>query len=245
MNTSSGWSYFLYRRLANLITCELRLPGNHPLALDSKYQVNSLQDVFCHPFYWQIFGWLDAAPNLIVDLGAHCGHFSMLADVCFQARFGEAQPEYLLIEPNAELLPVIEKNLSRSGLCPRHVLEQGLVGARSGDGILWVNPKNYLSSSVQSAPSTKSMKVGYVDLEQLLNGRDIDLLKVDIEGAEYEFAANYPELLGRVKYLMIEIHAEEEKKRQQLNQCLKEAGLQLVGDPLDHGSYLLARYQRR
>src|SRR5271169_5785656 len=115
---SSRLRAFLYRRLAAWITCELKLLGQHPLFLDSKFQVNSLQDVFCHPFYWQVFRWLKSPPRLVVDLGAHCGHFSMLADMCFRIQFSKSETEFLLLEPNPELVPVIERNLQRSGLCP-------------------------------------------------------------------------------------------------------------------------------
>ena len=113
------WRSFLYRRLARWITCEVKLLGQHPLALDNKFQVNSLQDVFCHPFYWQLYNWLPEPPRLVVDLGAHCGHFSMLADVCFRTQFGAVDPEYLLVEPNPKLTPVIRRNLQKSGLCTR------------------------------------------------------------------------------------------------------------------------------
>lgn len=62
------WRSFLYRRLARWITCEVKLLGQHPLALDNKFQVNSLQDVFCHPFYWQLYNWLLEPPQQVVDL---------------------------------------------------------------------------------------------------------------------------------------------------------------------------------
>ncbi len=240
------WRAFFYRRLAPWITCEVQLPGNHPLSLDNKYQVNSLQDVFCHPFYWQVYGWLNRPPQLVVDLGAHCGHFSMLADVCFQVQFGaEVEPaEYLMIEPNPRLLPVIRRNLSKSGLCRRHVLQQGLVGSRNGTGTLWVSSKNYLSASLQPGISTRGVPAEFLDLEQLVSERQVDLLKVDIEGAEYDLVANYPELLQRVDKLMIEIHSAPEERQKEFNASLAEAGLQPVGQVVSHGGFQLARFQR-
>lgn len=238
------WRSFLYRRLARLITCEIKLLGDRPLALDNKFQVNSLQDVFCHPFYWQLYGWLEQAPGLVVDLGAHCGHFSMLADVCFQTRFGTVQPEYLLIEPNPELIPVIRRNLSKSGLCQHHVLEQGLVGNREGEATLWVSPTNYLSASLQQGASTRGIPAEYLDLEKLVGDRTVDLLKVDIEGAEYEMVSNYPRLLKRVQKLMMEIHSAPKTRQDELHASLERAGLRPVGRPLDHSGYQLAMFQR-
>ena len=239
------WRSFLYRRLARLITCELKLLGHRPLALDNKFQVNSLQDVFCHPFYWQVYNWLDESPKLVLDLGAHCGHFSMLADVCIQVRFGDVQPEYLLVEPNPKLIPVIQRNLSRSGLCSRHELRQGLVGARAGAATLWVSPSNYLSASLQRGQSTTGIPASYLNLDDLVGNRTIDLLKVDIEGAEYELVANYPGLLERVQKMMIEIHSASDSNQKDLRAAIERAGLQRVGQVLEHSGYQLASYQRR
>lgn len=242
---SQKFQAFLYRRLARWITCEVQLLGRHPLALDSKFQTNSLQDVFFHPFYWQLYGWLTSAPRLVVDLGAHCAHFSMLADICFRTQFGEVSPEYILVEPNPPLIEVIARNLNRSGLCPRHSVHQGLVGARSGSATLWVSSKNYLSSSLERGTATRPVRAEYLDLEPLVGDRPIDLLKMDVEGAEYEVIANYPALLRRIRHLMIEIHSESKQKQEQLFEDLSNGGLDLVRPPLKHGGYQLAMFQRK
>ncbi len=245
MATFRSLRAFLYRRLANWITCEVRLLGRHPLAFDSKFQTNSLQDVFCHPFYWQLYGWLPGAPKLIVDLGAHCGHFSMLAGTCFSIQFPEAQPEYILVEPNPKLVKVIRNNLQRSGLCRHHLIHQGLVGAsRSGAATLWVSPRNYLSASLSRRPETRGMAAQFFDLEDLVNGRSIDLLKVDIEGAEFDFIEQYPHLLGRVTAMMIEIHGTNEARQQLLYSQLQAVGLRLKAPPIGQGSDNLAMFQR-
>ncbi len=236
---------FLYRRLARWITCEVRLLGQHPFALDSKFQVNSLQDVFFHPFYWQLYSWLPAVPRLVVDLGAHCAHFSMLADLCFRARFGNVESDYVLIEPNPRLIPIIARNLKRSGLCPRNRVYQGLVGAsRAGCGTLWVHPKNYLSAGLTRAPSTRGIQAPYLDLETVVGSRAIDLLKVDIEGAEFDFVENYRELLGRVGTLVIEIHGAPEGREASLYHRLVEAGLRPWAEPLKREACSLAMFRR-
>jgi FkbM family methyltransferase len=236
---------FLYRRLARWITCQIRLLGKHPLAFDSKYQVNSLQDVFCHPFYWQIYGWLPNAPELIVDLGAHCGHFSMLADVCFRVQFPGIQPDYILIEPNPKLVNVIRNNLAQSGLCPRHVVHQGLVGGRrDGSATLWISAKNYLSASLARGSNTSGVDADFFDLESVVGGRRIDLLKIDIEGAEFDFVEQYPELLERVLAVMVEIHKTSEDRLGRFHAQMQRAGLQLRTPVLRHGPDLLALFQR-
>jgi FkbM family methyltransferase len=245
MTFAHRWRSFLYRRLAQLVTCEVKLLGSHPLALDNKYQINSFQDVFCHPFYWQIYGWLDQPPQLVVDLGAHCGHFSMLADVCCREKFGAAvQTEYLLVEPNPRLIPIIRRNLAKSGLCTRHRVQEGLVGDRQGAATLWVSPSNYLSASLQRGASTIGVSANYLDLEKLVGNRSVDFLKVDIEGAEYQLVATYPELFQRVQKMMIEIHSAPQARQRELRASLERAGLRPTGPRFYHNGYQLAMFQR-
>jgi FkbM family methyltransferase len=238
-------SAFLYRRLARFITCEVRLLGSHPLAFDSKFQVNSLQDVFCHPFYWQLYGWLPKTPQLIVDLGAHCGHFSLLADTCFRIQFPDSDPEFILVEPNPKLIGTIRKNLQRSGLCRQHTIHQGLVGCmRSGTTTLWVSSKNYLSASLNAASGMRPMPANFIDLESLTKGRFVDLLKIDIEGAEFDFAGQYTQFLSRVQALMIEIHGADKEQHRLLYSRFDQAGLKLKAPPVEHGGHILAMFQR-
>ena len=238
------WRAFLYRRFARWVTCQVSLAGNHCLALDSKYQLNSFQDVFCDPFYWQVYTWVSSQPKLVVDLGAHCGHFSMLADVCFRARFGMSDSEYLLIEPNPKLLPVIARNLVRSGLCSRNRVLHGLVGAaRGGSGTLWVHSKNFLSASVDQMAAGRAVEVPYLDLEAAVGDRPIDLLKVDIEGAEFALVDNYAAVFDRVATLIIEIHAAPELVEAKMRHDLRACGLTPIAEQ-DHGSYRLVVFQR-
>jgi FkbM family methyltransferase len=226
------WQAFLYRRLARWITCQVSLfPGNHRLALDNKFQVNSFQDVFCDPFYWQLYTFVSSPPKLVVDLGAHCAHFSMLADVCFRARFGAGDTEYLLVEPNKRLLPVIERNLARSRLCAKNRVLHGLVGAsRAGSGTLWVHPKNFLVSSVGQIADSRAVEVPFVDLDAAVGNRTIDLLKVDIEGAEFALVDNYPAIFRRTQMLVMEIHEAEPGLQKKLRDDLRDCGLEPIAE---------------
>jgi len=61
---------FLYRRLCRWITCSFTLWPGAWVAIDSKFARLSFQDVFCDPFYWQVFQWIRPAPKLVVDCAA-------------------------------------------------------------------------------------------------------------------------------------------------------------------------------
>jgi FkbM family methyltransferase len=217
--------FFLYRRLARWITCEFKLKNNSKIALKNKYEIASFKDVFCHPFYWQVFQWVHEPPKLVVDCGAHCGHFSILADICFESKFGVSNTQYLLVEPNPYLLPIIQKNVLEAGLAHRVELKQGLLGTRSGEGTLWINHKNYLATGLHYCKGAKPFKVPYLELLEIVGNRTIDLMKIDIEGGEFEFIRSNLELLSQVNLIFMELHEAPQKMHQELFEDLESVGL--------------------
>lgn len=77
-----------------------------------------------------------------------------------------------------------------------------------------------------------------------MGARTIQLLQVDIEGAEYDLIANYPALFQRVERLMMEIHTASPERTRELNAALAAAGLRPFGRTLDHAGFQLAMFQR-
>jgi hypothetical protein len=109
---------------------------------------------------------------------------------------------------------------------------------------LWVCPRNYLSASLDRGPQTRAVPAEFFDLESLVKGRPIDLLKVDIEGAEFDFVDNYYGLLQRTQAVMIEVHEAPGQRKTSLYSQLNQAGLWLRGTPIENGEATLAMFQR-
>ncbi|CAN5450701.1 hypothetical protein BH10PLA1_BH10PLA1_21000 [soil metagenome] len=245
-NTGVNWNSFLYRRLARWITYQVRLWEGATLLLDSKYQAASFNDVFCDPFYWQVYNYIDPAPKWVVDCGANCGHFALLVEKCIRARHGSSSCRYLLIEPNPLLQDTIGRNLRSSRMAERCVVEQKLCGSsEKGSARLWVNPKNFLASSFEPAPGAKPYEVAYVDLNKIGDGGPIDLMKVDIEGGEFELVRSNRDALRRVKTLMLELHGSDVALHEELFSTLAEVGLRPVL-PIrkDHSGFQLIVFRR-
>jgi FkbM family methyltransferase len=238
---------FLYRRLSPWITCELKIPFDSKIELSSKYDVSSFYDVFCHPFYWQIFKYLDQEnlPNLVVDCGAHCGHFTILSEVCIRTKSRSANTQYILVEPNPFLIPVIEKNIKDANINSRADIQQGLLGNKAGVDTLWINNKNYLTSSLQPQENSKPYQVSYINLLKLVGEQKIDLMKIDIEGGEYEFIPANLQLLSRTNLLFIEIHSATEQIQYELYNSLESVGLRMVDDPIKNDDHQLLIFQRQ
>lgn len=234
-----GLSAFLYRRLARWITCELGIPGCGTIALRSKYEVASASDVFCHPFYWQLFQWIDRPPALIVDCGAHCGHFSVLAEACCRARFGSCTAEHLLIEPNPGLLPVCRRNVNSAGFGNRVQVIQALLGSETGTTQLWVNSHNYLTSSGSPTPGSVPRTVPARRLGDIVGTRCVDLLKLDVEGAEYRIVPQELELLSRARLICMELHDAAPIEQKRVLDALESTGHELLIPPVASSGHRL------
>jgi FkbM family methyltransferase len=238
-------NYFLYRRLCRWVTCKLRLPFAAGVSLASKYDVASFQDVFCHPFYWQAFARMEEPPQLVVDCGANCGHFSVLIDSCIRVKFGKSRAHYVLVEPNPLLLPILKRNLEEAGLASRSEIVSGLLGPKSGASTLWVHPKNFLASSLMPFPGASPTPVSFIDLKPVLDDQPIDVLKIDIEGGEYAFIDSNRDVLELTTLLMMEVHqAAPETQAVMLGQ-VRAAGFESVGQSVDADGLSMRAWARR
>ncbi|MEO1389780.1 MAG: FkbM family methyltransferase [Cyanobacteria bacterium J06634_6] len=240
MNISS----FLYRRLSSWVTCEFNISNGAKISLKNKYEIASFQDVFCHPFYWQIYQWIDTKPKLIVDCGAHCGHFTILVNSCICAKFHSTDTKYILIEPNPRLIPIIEKNILQADLQSSAQIKQGLLGRQSGTDTLWVHPKNYLSASLHPSKGAEAFTVSYLDINQIVGTQNIDVMKIDIEGGEFDFVRANLDIFRRVKLVFIELHQASDVLHKELLDSLDNLGLHIMAEtsePTGHRLLILSR----
>ena len=207
--TSTG---FLFRRLARFLPCVFPHVGGGTLSLQNKYDIASLRDVFLSTHYWRAFEHLPSPPRRIVDLGAHCGHFSVLCHLGQLERFGADNAEYLLVEALPLLVPRIQRVVGEAGFSTQVKVVQGLVGKKEGTAGFETDPRNLLSSrAVSSASNGHSPRLSYVDLDTVVPpGATIDILKIDIEGSEYDLIETYPHLLRSTRLLLIEVHGATE-----------------------------------
>lgn len=110
----------------------------------------------------------------------------------------------------------------------------GLVGERAGKARLEMGREanvNFVrgNSALGVWQSDKgSCVVSYLDVAQFVpEGAVIDLLKCDIEGSEFSFFQNYPDLLGRTRHLVVEFHPDFGDVEEALV-CLRKSGLEHI-----------------
>jgi FkbM family methyltransferase len=117
----------------------------------------------------------------IVDLGANVG-FSLLY---YLHKYPLCQ--ILAFEPHPRHFAQIERNLALNGARQRIELHAAAAGARSRSMRLTDRSS---SSSLTESDRPDSFSVEVVDLFPMIEQRRIDLMKIDIEGGEYEILAD-------------------------------------------------------
>ena len=121
-----------------------------------------------------------------------------------------AEVKGLSVEPNPQLQPLIEAHLSANRLDQVHCIKGVAAGDQAGTEVdFFVNPSHIASSLtgdfnplIPVGGRVRKIKVPVVDLDQewrrFFGDERIDLLKVDIEGAEIPFLKAHGALLEKV-----------------------------------------------
>jgi FkbM family methyltransferase len=147
----------------------------------------------------------------VVDVGANHGDFAQAASTVFP------NAKVLLIEP----LPTLQAELKRRCLeyQPRWFLESCAAGARAGTGELVMDAKDDAIGSLfgfsdeylrvnPSVATAATIACSIKPLDQILTERKIDhvgLVKIDVEGFEFEVLDGLQKLLPVVRSIIVEV----------------------------------------
>jgi FkbM family methyltransferase len=143
-----------------------------------------------------------------VDVGANEGYFSVIASKLVGDR-----GRVIAVEPQRRLRAVLEKNFELNGVTNVEIADIA-ISDQPGSASLHLSPDTNTGSTAlrqSTRYATKQETVETCTLEALLASRGIervDLLKMDIEGFEYEAILGSPELFRsrRIRALALELH---------------------------------------
>jgi FkbM family methyltransferase len=175
--------------------------------------------------------------KLIVDLGANVG----MSCLYWLAVYWRA--EVIAFEPHPGHVAQCQINLERNGLFRRATLHGFAAGVAPGRA--WISDAG-TSSQVGTAPGG-DYEIEVVDIFAMLHGRRIDILKIDIEGSEYELLEDprFGEL--DVRTIIMEWHERDDRPNGNAWCCerLRELGFQLypVFEQKSHGMMWAYRSQ--
>ncbi|MCX6818582.1 MAG: FkbM family methyltransferase [Candidatus Aenigmarchaeota archaeon] len=169
--------------------------------------------------------------STIIDLGAHIGFFSV-----WYAKKSNNIRVYSY-EPSEENFKLLQKNIKINKLEKNVNAFKFAVSGKKGFVKFFLTGNEATNTLYGDPKKTKIVKVKSTTLKEIFKVNNIktcDLLKVDIEGAEYELFRRTPkEILNKIKIINIEYHNGYEE----LKQILENNGFVVTVKPAKYSSY--------
>ncbi|KFM20084.1 trans-aconitate 2-methyltransferase protein [Marine Group I thaumarchaeote SCGC AAA799-P11] len=139
-----------------------------------------------------------------MDIGAHIGYFTIMA--AKNASLGRIYS----IEPHKESFEILKKNLLLNNFTNVDTFNVAITKS-TGKTRLYIDKNNQIGNTIiKNNNSNESEQVDTFSLRNFVknsNIEQIDFLKVDCEGAEFEIFLNLEkELLKKIKKISAEIH---------------------------------------
>ncbi len=164
---------------------------------------DTMREICLLGVYDQICSRVPSAKS-IVDLGANIG----LATRLFAARYPAAS--IVAVEPDPQNFAMLNRNTHRQIEQGRCRLIHAAIWDKDGDVSLQPSEGEGQFDSVRTTEAQESgSRVRAITMETLLNEtglEQIDILKIDIEGAEVELLRSAPKWLNRVQSIAAEFH---------------------------------------
>lgn len=198
--------------------------GKYTVWYENSEEFNELKrEVWSHHAYY-IEG-LDEIER-VVDLGAHIG----LATLYFAQIYPRAQ--IVAYEPDPQNYKLLVKNVHENGLGGRVECINAAVAPKSGRLNLqapiyadeWRSGVGIIPKGWRSVLHTKELEVAAVGIGEVL-AEGAGLVKMDIEGMEYEVVVNAQ--WRRVQNLILEVHPRQGKRIGEIEKFLIDQGYKL------------------
>jgi FkbM family methyltransferase len=186
---------------------EVTVAGRYRMTLDLANAIH--RQIFMGCFARNMTKWARAllpSGGAFLDVGAHAGYFSLLAS----HRVGPSGRVFA-IEPNPRTFEVLERHLTENAVSNVHAMMCGLADT-PGTLVLHMPPSRLdYNATVLPRADWKRVEVPSRMLDDCVREwriDRIDLMKIDVEGAEPLVLAGGADALARgvVRYAMIEVN---------------------------------------
>ncbi|MEJ2347986.1 MAG: FkbM family methyltransferase [Patescibacteria group bacterium] len=157
----------------------------------------------------------------ILDCGSHIG----LSVLYFKKIYPKSK--IIAFEPNPDTFKLLKRNVEQNKLKNVKLINAALSDKR-GEAFLYVDKKekspwswgDAIVRNKWNTSNNKGVKVKTVKLSEFLD-KDIDFLKLDIEGAETRIFKEIKPKFSKVKELIMEFHGSSTNKENNLEEVLK------------------------
>jgi FkbM family methyltransferase len=161
--------------------------------------------------------------NLILDVGSHVGFYAL--------KYASTTNRVVCLEPNPLNYSLLCLNVKLNKLYNVTNLNVALWKERGE--VLMIFERNSVAHHITTRPnnakSVSCHKVQSIAIGDLISMfGDIDVLKIDIEGAEYDVIPSLDKIyLDRIKSIIMELHSENYEANLMIKEVLQRAGFRV------------------
>ena len=177
------------------------------------WYLHGLEELFLEETY----KFHSAKPNpVIIDCGANTG----LSVIYFKTIFPDAK--ITAFEPDVSIFKILHENLKNFGYADVELVNKAVW---SENGSIRFLASGGVGGRISNGNDLQSVEMRTARLSDLLN-KEVDFLKIDIEGAEFDVINDCKDKLDKVKHIFIEYHSEQsnEQKLDEILKILKNSG---------------------
>jgi len=235
---------FVRRRLAHFAVNELAsdLPIGIPVGyglqspLLSDHFADSFNEVFIAHEYDAILDLIEI-PSTWLDLGCHAGFFSLwLMSQRLARNLPSRECTAILVDADPSAAAQVRKLIEWNRLNQAFKIIHGAVTHPGGETQVKFVIRPLMASSLadQSPSEGQIVSVPPLSVDQLLQQapRELDLIKIDIEGAEFDFFLHYQKLIKCSRFVLVEWHARSgsENRRSEVLVLAEKIGFRLLSN---------------
>ncbi len=167
---------------------------------------HTINEIFLENIYGEFMNKIKYDGGVIIDIGQNIGCFSVMASRIFK------EAKIIGFEPFFDSYQITRTNIMINKLSDRIKAKDVAISAKNGTVSFYVYPGNYEANSIHNIWGGKSKKIevnsirlsDFITEEKIKN---IDLLKVDCEGAEYEIIKSLSKGdYKKIKSIILEYH---------------------------------------
>jgi FkbM family methyltransferase len=209
---------------------QLTVPLGHNLTcpMPSADSWWSFSEIFVQQEYRTTFDHVPL-PDRWLDLGCHAGFFSLYLLWLRKSKHMNINCGALLVDADSRVEAAIDSLVRLNGLEAQLKFRRGLICSTTGEQPFEERSHMYSSIPFSGSSNSSVTTITAGDISRLLPP-PYDMVKLDIEGAEFDFLSSYSSLLEHTKCLLMEWHSWHRGKGglPQLQGLLKAAGFSLI-----------------
>lgn len=199
---------------------------------------NSFTEIFLQQEYAAAFNKIPL-PERFLDIGCHAGYFSLYVLWSKLKQNSASSCSAFLVDADPRMEPAVQRLIKLNNLQGKLSYLHGAISVHSDAQTFY--QRQHMDSSLQKDNHSRTAdqaecRVPKIEPNEILKrfAPPYDLIKLDIEGAEYDFLTTYQDVYKQSKFLLLEWHSWQQggSGLKQLQELLAHAGFQLLSEVL-------------